>query len=80
MQLMDGLPSQTVLMAATNHVEAIDPAVLRRFSNKHEVKVFSNQQKETMVGKYLTAIREKATGVFDLSWKDEDVTGEFNAQ
>lgn len=75
MQLMDGLPSQTVLMAATNHVEAIDPAVLRRFSNKHEVKVFSNQQKEAMVGKYLTAIREKATGVFDLSWKDEDVTG-----
>lgn len=79
MQLMDGLPPETVLMAATNHEEAIDPAVLRRFSIKHEVKLFSKEQKVTMVQKYLSSIKEKAVGIFDMSWK-EDAINKFVAE
>lgn len=30
-QLIDGLPSTTMLIAATNHISAVDPALLRRF-------------------------------------------------
>ena len=71
MQLLDCMPSETVLMAATNHPEA--PAVLRRFSVKHEVKVFGVEEKTKMLQKYLTAIRENAEGVFELSWSDAEV-------
>ena len=79
MQLMDGLPPETVLMAATNHEEAIDPAVLRRFSIKHEVKLFSKEQKVAMVQKYLSAIKEKAVGIFNMSW-EEDTINKFVAE
>ena len=73
MQLMDCLPPEIVIMAATNHIEAIDPAVLRRFSIKHEVKVFDKEQKVKMLEKYLTAIQSNATGEFDLNWDTENL-------
>ena len=73
MQLLDCMPSETVLMAATNHPETIDPAVLRRFSVKHEVKVLSVEEKAKMLQKYLTAIRENAEGVFELSWSEAEL-------
>ena len=73
MQLLDCMPSETVLMAATNHPETIDPAVLRRFSVKHEVKVFGTEEKTKMLQKYLTAIRENAEGIFEFSWSEAEL-------
>ena len=71
MQLLDKLPPDTIIMAATNHEETIDPAVLRRFSIRHTVKPFSIEDKVKMVEKYLTAIKENAEGVFSISWDPE---------
>ena len=73
MQRLDCMPSETVLMAATNHPETIDPAVLRRFSVKHEVKVFGTEEKTKMLQKYLTAIRENAEGIFEFSWSEAEL-------
>lgn len=40
-------------MAATNRIDTIDDAVLRRFSIKHEVKPFDECEKERLLKKFL---------------------------
>lgn len=56
MQEFDHLPNETIVLAATNRIDRIDEALLRRFSNKYEMTVFNNQEKKEMITKYLQAI------------------------
>lgn len=53
MQELDQLPNDVVLLAATNRIDTIDDAVLRRFSIKHEVKPFDDCEKERLLDKFL---------------------------
>lgn len=47
MQELDKLPNHVTLIAATNRLDMVDEAMLRRFSVKHEIK---NMSKEELVG------------------------------
>lgn len=53
MQELDRLPNDVILLAATNRIEAIDDAILRRFSVKHEVKPFNKHEKERLLNAFL---------------------------
>lgn len=53
MQEFDGITNGHVVLAATNRLDIIDGALLRRFSRKHEVKVFSAKEKRAMVCRLL---------------------------
>lgn len=53
MQEFDKLTNDIVVLGATNRIDRIDEALLRRFSIKHEVTVLDDKEKEEMVNKYL---------------------------
>lgn len=53
MQEFDKLPNDVIVIGATNRIDRIDEALLRRFSAKHEVKVLNEAEKIGMVRKYL---------------------------
>lgn len=57
MQEFDKLPNDVVVIGATNIKDSIDSALLRRFSTKHEVLLFSDLEKEEMIKKYLDDIK-----------------------
>jgi len=56
MQEFDKLSNDLVVIGATNRMDRMDEALLRRFSMKHEVKAFDCIEKECMVRKYLDDI------------------------
>lgn len=53
MQELDRLTNVHVVLAATNRLDIIDSALLRRFSRKHEVMVFDAHEKEAMMRRLL---------------------------
>lgn len=53
MQELDKLSNDTILLAATNRLDRIDKAVLRRFSIKHEVKPLNDDEKSEMLDAFL---------------------------
>ncbi|MGF7145320.1 ATP-dependent 26S proteasome regulatory subunit [Anaerotaenia torta] len=53
MQEFDKLPNDVIVIGATNRIDRIDEALLRRFSVKHEVEVLDEAEKIGMVRKYL---------------------------
>ncbi len=53
MQEFDKLPNDVIVIGATNRMDRIDEALLRRFSTKHEVKVLDAAEKIGMIRKYL---------------------------
>lgn len=53
MQELDKLSNDTILLAATNRLDIIDKAVLRRFSIKHEVKPLNDNEKFEMLDAFL---------------------------
>lgn len=53
MQNLDTLTSDIVLLGATNRVDAIDEALLRRFTIKHEVKRLDLEEKYEMAKMFL---------------------------
>ncbi|MBS6707371.1 MAG: AAA family ATPase [Lachnospiraceae bacterium] len=53
MQEFDKLPNDVIVIGATNRIDRIDEALLRRFSLKHKVEVFSDVEKEIMVRIFL---------------------------
>lgn len=53
MQEFDKLTNDIVVIAATNRMDRIDEALLRRFSVKHEVKVLDREEKEELSYKFL---------------------------
>lgn len=59
MQNLDTLPNNVILLAATNRPDVIDPALMRRFSQKHEVKMLSEEEAEQMVESFFASIGQK---------------------
>lgn len=55
MQELDCLPNHVTLIAATNRLDIVDEALMRRFSIKHELKNMSTQELDAMVHQYLKA-------------------------
>lgn len=56
MQEFDKLPNDIIVIGATNRMDRIDEALLRRFSLKHKVEVLSDVEKEIMVSKFLNHV------------------------
>lgn len=53
MQALDRVKNDVVIVSATNRLDMIDKALLRRFTIRHEVKRFSEKELEGMVTKFL---------------------------
>lgn len=71
MQNLDQLSSDVVLLAATNRPELVDDAVKRRFSIKHEVKIFSPEELLQMSEHFLADV--KAHADFHVDYNGEDL-------
>lgn len=55
MQELDRLPNHVTLIAATNRLDMVDEAMLRRFSIRHEVKNMTTDELKSLVVQYLKA-------------------------
>lgn len=71
MQNLDQLSSDVVLLAATNRPELVDDVVKRRFSIKHEVKIFSPEELLQMSEHFLADV--KAHADFRVDYDGEDL-------
>lgn len=57
MQALDRVRNDTIIIGATNRIDMIDEALLRRFSIRHEVKRFSESEMVSMVIKFLDDVK-----------------------
>lgn len=55
MQELDRLPNHVTLIAATNRLDMVDEALMRRFSIKHEIKNMTTVELNEMMEQYLYA-------------------------
>lgn len=55
MQELDRLPNHVTLIAATNRMDMVDEAMMRRFSVKHEIKNMTTKELSEMVRQYIKA-------------------------
>lgn len=53
MQEFDKLPNSAIVIGATNRIDLIDRAILRRFTTKHEVLPLLHDEMREMVDRYL---------------------------
>lgn len=67
MQNLDTLTSDVVFLGATNRLDIIDEALLRRFTTKHEVKRLNQKERYEMASKFLTDV--------DFDYDDEWLIG-----
>lgn len=58
-QLLEGISNDHVIFAATNLYDAIDPAVLRRFTIKHEMLRLSEEDKLNFIDQFFSDIEMK---------------------
>lgn len=65
LQELDSIKNDSIIMAATNIPEAIDPAINRRFPIVHEIKIFNKNENEEMIRKYMKTI--------DLKYNEEEI-------
>ncbi len=56
MQEFDKLPNNAIVIGATNRIDRIDEALLRRFTLKHEIKRLNIDEREQMVLKFFNDI------------------------
>lgn len=63
LQLLDAVTNDHVIIAATNLVDDVDPAVKRRFTEKHELHRLSSEDNEKFIMQYL----DDAGFAYDLS-------------
>lgn len=59
MQEFDKLINSIVVIGATNRIDRIDSALLRRFSIKHEIQALSYEEKIKMINMYLSDVNFK---------------------
>lgn len=52
MQELDRIPNDVIILAATNRIDRMDEALLRRFSLKHEVKRLNREERKIMAEKF----------------------------
>ena len=55
MQELDRLPNHVVLLAATNRLDIVDSALMRRLSIKHEIKNMTTAELDSMIRQYIKA-------------------------
>ena len=55
MQELDKLPNHVVLIAATNRLDILDEALMRRLSIKHEIKIMTTVELDAMIRQYIKA-------------------------
>ena len=67
MQNLDTLTGDVVLLGATNRLDIIDEALMRRFTTKHEVKRLNQQERYEMASKFLSDV--------DLDYDDDWLIG-----
>lgn len=74
MQEFDKLTNDIIVIGATNRLDRIDEALLRRFSQIHEVKPFDVSEKESMLIKYIDDVNMEFTlsEVRELAEKQEN--------
>ena len=56
LQEFDRLPNTAVVLGATNRIDRMDEALLRRFSIRHEVKNLSLEERIKFADNYLTDV------------------------
>ena len=74
MQEFDKLTNDIIVIGATNRLDRMDDALLRRFSIKHEVNILNNKEKVFMVKKYLSDVNIEMldTEINELVSKNEN--------
>ena len=53
MQSLDRLPNHSIIIGATNRVDSLDPALLRRFSIRHKVENLTIEDRQRLIQRYL---------------------------
>ena len=71
MQQLDHLSPQVILLAATNRMDALDEATLRRFTIHHEFLPLTADERFAMERQYLTEIQSR--NGFPLTWDDGEL-------
>lgn len=56
MQALDRVRNDTIVIGATNRIDMIDSALLRRFAMTHNVVMFSEEERFSMITKYLNDV------------------------
>jgi len=75
-QELDRIPNDVILLGATNRLDCVDDAVIRRFQHQHEMRVFDRQDSVAMVKMFLDDVgleydRESVEGYADkIHFKD----------
>ena len=59
MQCLDTLPNRVVLLAATNRPDIIDPALMRRFSQRHKIQMPTDEEAVKMVELFFSSIGQE---------------------
>lgn len=59
LQNIDALPEGTILLAATNHEELLDPAVWRRFAYRLQIRLPNSETREALIKQYLSNFTPK---------------------
>lgn len=67
MQEFDKLTNDCVVIGATNRMDRLDPALLRRFSIKHEVKPLNGSEKKRLAERFLDDV--------GMNFPENDVAG-----
>lgn len=71
MQELDRVSSKVLIIGATNRLEIIDDALLRRFQIKHEVERFSGDEKTQMVVKFINDVNKLSEIPFTFAGVEE---------
>jgi len=59
MQSLDRIRNDVVIVGATNRIDMIDDALLRRFTIRHEVKKFTSEENYEMITQFLSDVQIK---------------------
>lgn len=80
MQEFDKLPNDVIVIGATNRMDRIDEALLRRFTVKHEVKRLDKPERGLMISKFYkdVGIDISDKQFFDLVEPDDTQAGLMN--
>lgn len=79
LQEFDSLSNTAVVLGATNRIDRIDEALLRRFSIRHEVKILSPEERIEFVKKYLNDVGVKLENTEQLAAEYENQSFLLNA-
>lgn len=74
MQNLDMLMSDVMLLAATNRLDILDEALLRRFTIKHEIKRLTSEERFSMAKKFLDDVEFSYDDEWLHSLTDKDNT------